>query len=1028
MSQIKNYKDKTYWRSLDEKMGSDDIKSFLVKEFPEGTVELAQTMTRKKFLTLMGASMAMAGLVGCRKPVQKLIPYVDAPEDVIPGIPNYYSTTIPIGLNAYGAIVESHVGRPTHIEGNKDHPQSKGSVNSFMQASILDLYDPDRLKEPLLLNQTSSFKELSNSIKSIDRDKGKTAFITKTINSPSTIELINKLKGSFANSEWVSFDLDSKENQISGLKELTSKEIVPFYRFDKANVILSIESDFLGADQTSVHNQKTFSKSRRVKTNSDSMNRLYCIESNLTSTGMMADHRFKINPNLVHNFLAELNNELIKLGLYNLQNIDITNSSFDDKYKKVIKVLASDLIKNKSKSVITIGDYLPDHAHSLVYILNQELGNNNNTVKYASVQESLKPELKSTLKLIDKINNKEIDNLFILDMDFVHLFSHMLKDQLSNLVSNIYYLGTHKDLTSDQSTWSIPISHYLESWGDARSIDGTVSIIQPLIRPLYNSISINEFLSVMLGESKTDYKILKDSKIWKSKNKSDFNKVIHDGLLKTSALSNVINVKKINVKSHKQIFSQINQNLTKNTPKEFTARFSLSSQVYDGRYMNNFWLREAPDAVSKISWENVALISIQTAKDNNLSNSDVVEISVTNNGNISSIEAPIWILPGLPDNTVILEVGYGRIMEREVDRTYIDEGVLGYNALNIKNPNSYFSSIRLTKTGKKHPVACVQDHHGLDIEGLAGDEVEKRLPEIIRESTIEEYKKDDDFVDYYDKKWHIPKKNEDIPSMYPTHDYSKGHQWGMSIDLNVCSGCNACAIACQSENNIPVVGKEQVMAGREMSWVRMDRYFKGDAENPEFALQPVSCLHCENAPCEQVCPVAATVHDENGLNGMAYNRCIGTRYCANNCPYKVRRFNFYNYTVDTPDVVQMAANPDVTVRFRGVMEKCTYCVQRIHAAEIKAKLEDRELTDSDINVACQSACAMDAVKFGDINNPESEVSKAKALSHDYSLLKMLNTKPRTTYLAKFRNPHPDLVVADKTKHNHDHGHDSHGHH
>ena len=452
------------------------------------------------------------------------------------------------------------------------------------------------------------------------------------------------------------------------------------------------------------------------------------------------------------------------------------------------------------------------------------------------------------------------------------------------------------------------------------------------------------------------------------------------------------------------------------------ARFTLSSQVHDGRYMNNFWLREVPDAVTKVSWENVALVSIQTAKDKKLSNSDVVKIEAVVDGESQSIEAPVWILPGIPNNTVILELGYGREIIREVDRTYIDEGVLGYNALNIKKNGSYFTEVRLSRINRTHPVACVQDHHGLDLEGLAGGEVENRLPEIIRESTLENFKKDDDFVDDYDKKWHIPKKNEDIPSMYPSYDYSKGPQWGMSIDLNVCSGCNACAIACQSENNIPVVGKQQVMDGREMSWIRMDRYFKGDVENPEFALQPVACLHCENAPCEQVCPVAATTHDENGLNGMAYNRCIGTRYCANNCPYKVRRFNFYNYTVDTPDVVQMAANPDVTVRFRGVMEKCTYCVQRIHAAEIKAKVEDRDLKDSDINVACQSACAMDAIKFGDITDPNSEVSKAKALSHDYSLLKMLNTKPRTTYLAKFRNPHPDLVEHNEVDHHKGVGH------
>ena len=374
------------------------------------------------------------------------------------------------------------------------------------------------------------------------------------------------------------------------------------------------------------------------------------------------------------------------------------------------------------------------------------------------------------------------------------------------------------------------------------------------------------------------------------------------------------------------------------------------------------------------------------------------------------------MLPGLPDDTIILELGYGRELIKSSDRNYIDEDILGVNVLPIKEIGAYYSNnILLSKTQKIHKVACTQDHHGLDLEKLAADEIEGRLPEIIRESNIEDYRSNDDFVLDYDRKKHLPDNDSDLPSMYPSHDYSEGPQWGMNIDLNVCSACNACSVACQSENNIPVVGKQQVMDGREMSWIRMDRYFKGDVENPEFALQPVACVHCENAPCEQVCPVAATTHDKEGLNGMTYNRCIGTRYCANNCPYKVRRFNFYNYTYDTPEVVQMGNNPDVSIRFRGVMEKCTFCVQRISEAKITAKNEKRDLVDGDVKVACQSACPMDAITFGDIIDKNSEVSKAKSLSHDYSLLKELNTKPRTTYLAKFRNPHPDLVEHNDKK-------------
>ena len=1017
MPQIKKNKiEKTYWRSLQDKMDSKELESFIVNEFPKGTVEVSETMTRKKFLSLMGASMAMAGLVGCRKPVQKILPYVNAPEDIVPGIPNYYATTMSMGLNSFGIIVESHEGRPTHIEGNPNHASSKGSINSYVQASILDLYDPDRVETPMYNSESSNLTNFKNELSSSPQDDTSIAVLSGSFNSPTTRRLYDKFRKKFPTSTWATFDLKSQENQISGLNEVVKEDLLPIYHFNKSNVILSIESDFLGNHDNSIHNQKTFSESRRVKTKEDKMNRLYCVESILTNTGMMADHRYKIKPNQAYSFLAELNNSLSQKGLYKLKKINIKKSIFDKKYQKFIKVLAKDLIKNKSKSIIAIGDELPRELHSLAFIMNQELNNNNTTITYHSTNDFLKPSLASTKELIKKINSGNLDSLYILDIDFVHLFSHLLTDKITNLVTNIYYLGSHRDLTSKISRWMIPKSHYLEAWGDATSIDGTMSIVQPLISPLYKSISTNEFISLLLGDDVSDYDLLKETEIWSSKSSSVFKKTIHDGYLKSKASSNIVNIQKISIKSQQNIYSKIENYLSNEKTGNLIARFTISNQVYDGRYTNNYWLREAPDSITKISWENVALISIKTAKDNNLKNSNVIKLKSKIDMKEFEIEAPVWILPGIPNDTIILEMGYGRELERDVDRNYIDEDVLGVNVLPIKEIGNYYSTnITLSKTQETHKIACTQDHHGLDFEKLAADEIEGRLPEIIRESNIEDYRLNDDFVLDYDRKKHIPDNDSDLPSMYPSHDYSEGPQWGMNIDLNVCSGCNACSIACQSENNIPVVGKQQVMDGREMSWIRMDRYFKGDIENPEFALQPVACLHCENAPCEQVCPVAATTHDKEGLNGMTYNRCIGTRYCANNCPYKVRRFNFYNYTYDTPDVVQMANNPDVSIRFRGVMEKCTFCVQRISEAKITAKNEKRDLIDGDVKVACQTACAMDAITFGDIIDKNSEVSQAKSLSHDYTLLKELNTKPRTTYLAKFRNPHPDLVEDNNKK-------------
>ena len=1008
MSQIKE-SNKTYWKSIEDKNNSDQIKSLIENEFPEGTVELAETITRKKFLSLMGASMAMAGLVGCRKPVQKILPYIQAPEEIIPGIPNYYATTMPFGMNSFGVVVESHEGRPTHIEGNNLHSSSKGAVNSFIQASILDLYDPDRMKKTLNSSGSSSLDNFKTYVKEVSgifkENKGEgLAVISSSFRSNTTKKLYNKFNSNYPKSKWIAFDLVSNENQIKGLEDIMGEKVLPIYHFDKVDIVLSLESDFIGSDLNSIHNQKTFSEKRRVKNKNDKMNRLYAVESNLSTTGMMADHRFKIKPSEIYNFVAELNNMLLNYGLSGLKKIN--SNKMDSKSKKFISVLAQDLIKNKSKSIITVGEDLDSSIHSLVYFINESLSKNNN-ITYHSVADGVSSDSKSMINLIDSIKSNEIDTLLVFDLDFYHLFSHYFDKEISSLV-NIVYLGSHNDMTAANAYWSIPKSHYLESWGDAISIDGTLSIIQPLIAPLYDSISINEMISLFINEDKTDYDILREnwqSDILKTNFSSKWRRAIHDGYLEGTENSNIVSAKK-NI--FKNLYNRFNKNIGNLKEEEIEIRFCSSNQIHDGRYINNYWLREVSDPITKVSWENVALISYSMAEKYHIKNSDIITINYNN----QSLDIAAWTLPGLPDNTIILEMGYGREINREVDRNYIDEDVLGVNVLPLKDTfKNFVVGGSLKKTERTQIVACTQDHHGLDLEKLAGGEVENRLPEIIRESNIEDFKKNDDFVLDYDRKWHLPDEDKDMPSMYPAHDYSEGPQWGMSIDLNVCSGCNACAIACQSENNIPVVGKEQVYKGREMSWIRMDRYFKGDVDNPEFALQPVACVHCENAPCEQVCPVAATVHDEEGLNGMTYNRCIGTRYCANNCPYKVRRFNFYNYTYDTPEVVQMSHNPDVTVRFRGVMEKCSYCVQRISEAKITAKNEKRALIDGDVKVACQSSCGMGAIEFGDITDSNSRVSKAKALSHDYSLLRMLNTKPRTTYLAKFRNPHPDLVEA-----------------
>ncbi|MBD3224777.1 MAG: 4Fe-4S dicluster domain-containing protein [Caldithrix sp.] len=992
MSMKKELKGKDYWRSLDQLAETDEFKSFLNREFPENASEMTNPVSRRKFLSLMGASIAFAGLAGCRKPVEKIVPYVNAPENIKPGIANYYATSMPFGLDAQGLLVESHEGRPTKVEGNDKHPWTNGKSNAWIQASILGLYDPDRSKAVLqdgVEKQWEDFVEHWRQIYFKFREtKGQgLVVLSESFASPTLFRLYEAFKKQFPAAQWYAYDPISDENIYEGIRLATGSNYHPIYEYDKANVILSLGADFLLTETGSVRANQGFTAARKVESSNDTMNRLYVVENSFTITGGMADHRMRLENRYIPDVLVALTQRLKKSGLK-------VDSMLVPPYSPVIQVdeqwlnaVADDLMKNKRQSIILAGRNQPSWVHALTLALNQALGNLDKTIVLKPIKDTLIGDHQQLKTLVQTMHNGQVDTLFILGGNPVYnspvdlSFSSALKN-----VRKAIHLSTHVDETSKQVQWHIPLTHYLENWSDTRSMDGTMSVTQPLIAPLFGAHSLPEVLELMTtGNNKRGYEVVRET--WKSRTglndfEKKWNRILHDGLLTNSAVA------KAKVSIDKDSLSAYLKNITHSEDlpdiDNMEVDFAVSPAVYDGRYANNGWLQEMPDPVTKMAWDNAILLSPKAAEALGVVSQDVVKLTYKK----QTLEMPVLIMPGQADYSVVVPLGYGRNAAGR-----IGDGV-GVNTYLLRHSDGPYTDMGLTieKTTKTYTLANTQDHWSMEDRPL------------VREATLEEFKKHPKFA--AEMVEHPPLK-----SLWEEHSYDEGYQWGMTIDLNACTGCNACVIACQSENNIPIVGKEQVAKGREMHWIRLDRYFSGDIDDPEMVYQPVACQHCENAPCEQVCPVAATVHDEEGLNVMTYNRCIGTRYCSNNCPYKVRRFNFFNYTNDMSEVIQMAQNPDVTVRSRGVMEKCTFCVQRISEAKIRAKNEERKVRDGEIVTACQQACPANAIAFGDINDSESVVSKMKNLDRNYTMLAELNVQTRNTFLAKLRNPNPELEKA-----------------
>jgi molybdopterin-containing oxidoreductase family iron-sulfur binding subunit len=997
---------KTYWRSLQDLSRNEEYQNYINREFPEDAGELKDGYSRRNFLQIMGASVALAGMAACRKPVQKLLPYHEQPEEMVPGNPLTYASSIPFQDAGMGILVTTNEGRPTKIEGNPSHPGSRGASNVFHQASILDLYDVNRSHNPREDGNSSSWDDfVSFAGEHFSDTSRRIAFISEASGSPSFNRMKTRLLEKFPNARWATWEAYGPQNVLKGTEQAFGQKLRPVYKFGQAKVVISLDYDFMNLAPNNVASNMDYADARRVSSVDAEMNRLYVVQNNLSVTGSNADHRLRIKAGDMPHFVAALASELSG----RVSGLDAF-SGVDNKFSQHswISVLAQELLDNRGNAIIAAGeDYAPE-IHASIAAINLALENAGSTVHYTEVpyhDDSYNPE--AIAEVARGLRNGEFDTLVMVGGNPAYDAPADLnmEEAIAGAETSIH-LSQHFDETSKLVNWHVNRAHFLEFWGDVASYEGVLSVVQPTIRPLYGAKSEIEFLyAIAEGSSAEGYDIVRET--WSPVLGDSFNRrwneVLHEGLLEDSSF----NVAGVQLSSgFGSAVSSYLSGLSTSSEGDIELVIKPDHKVFDGRFANNGWLQEFPDPVTKITWDNVAMLNPATAERLGVSATAFGDTSyelleITANG--TSFRLPAWILPGLADNSITMTTGYGRTA---IGNVADDVGHNNYVARTTGNMMVHHA-VSVSRTGESYPIACTQNHHQMEDRPL------------VREATLEEYRQDPKFaaeavyVPGMDKETGVPKQLFNA-QMFP--DYEP--QWGMAIDLNACTGCGVCTIACQAENNIPVIGKREVERNREMHWIRVDRYFEGDTDDPKVVHQPIPCMHCEQAPCEMVCPVAATVHSDDGLNQMVYNQCIGTRYCSNNCPFKVRRFNFFNYAKnwleidEDPDVIQMAMNPDVSVRFRGVMEKCTYCIQRINRGKIETKNEtgySRKPADGRVKTACQQACPTQAITFGDLTDEESVVVKTKRNDRNYLLLEEYNIRPRTSHLAKIRNPNSELA-------------------
>jgi len=1003
---------KPIWRSLESK---DQPAVEGAPEFETPPKEVTGVLSRRGFLGAGAASAALLGEGCIRRPVEHILPYTKAPEYVIPGIANHYATQLDVRGEAFGVLVESHEGRPTKIEGNPDHPTSIGAASIGAQAQIMDLYDDDRSKSAVQDGERVAVEDfdaaLIAAVRAAQGDGGaRLRLLLSPTASPTVLRLRKAIRDRLPHVMIHTWAPISESNAREGARIGFGSPMTPIVDYRLAKTIVSIDCDFLQTEQGSVRAAKYFAAGRVLAAPEDakSMSRLWAVDSTYSLTGANADHRLRVPASWMEGILRALAGALVAEGVdlgecRALVAKDETTLAAE----KWVKTAAKELVANKGQGAIVVGRNQPPHLHALAIVLNDALGNVGKTIGYAPASDSLQPpDLGADLKtLATDMAGGKVDTLLILgcnpiydgpgDVDFAAALEK---------VKTSIHLGLHRDETGVKCSWHVPMAHDLESWGDARALDGSYGIRQPLIAPLFGGRSAIELLSVIAGEPAKPYDVVQKTFQASATMPATWNiawaEALRRGVVKQS--STVLNGVRPNVADVAAALGKAKPAAAA-TAENLEVNFVPCAKMHDGRHANNPWMQELPDPLTKVVWDNAALVSIATARALGVSSGDVVSIS---REGAKSIDVAVWVMPGQPDHAITISLGWGRTSVGRYGNGR------GFNAAPLRTSNAlgFATGVKVAKKSERYDLVSTQMQSEMEGRPVALD------------ATVAEYLDNPQFAKYRSP---MPRP---LP-LWQRVDYN-GRKWGMTIDLNACTGCNACVVACIAENNIAMVGKEQVYRGRHMQWLRVDRYYVGEAENePEIAFQPVMCVQCEEAPCENVCPVNATTHSEEGLNDMAYNRCIGTRYCANNCPYKVRRFNYLNwwgrapYDVtslygDIPETQKMAFNPNVTVRMRGVMEKCTYCVQRIEEAKIAARrggmvTGQEHLRDGSILTACQQTCPSDAIRFGDLNDPSSKVSELQKSDRGYALLAVIGTHPRTMHLGKIRNPSSEMPAAPK---------------
>ena len=968
---------RTYWSSLDEVARSPEFERWAAAEFPSAWEESkASDVRRREFLKLMGASMGLAGLSSAcvRQPDEVIVPYVKQPEELVPGNPVFYASAFEQQGYGVGVLVETHMYRPTHVKGNADHPYSLGGLDVPTQASVLEVWDPDRSRAVEERGKTAGWAQFEDAVQQTmirlrARDGAGLRILSEPTSSTLFAAQIDALLEAHPRAKWHQYAPWSRWNMYAGAKKAWGRELEVTYELARADVVLAVDADFMGSMPGSIRHQHDFMGRRSQVDRTDDWGRLYVAEAMPTTGGSAADHRIRLAPSRAGALLAAVAREL---GM----SVSAGDSGVPS---DVIRQLAADLRRGADASVVIVGDGQPADVHALAHAINDELGSVGTVVRLTEpvLHRPVDP-VASIKELVDDLEAGEVEMLVVLggnpvfdapaDVGFLEAYQK---------AGVRIHVGHHFDETSVWSHWHVPHSHYLEMWSDVRAPDGTVSVVQPTMRPLHGSKSFHEVLNLMNDDGHgSDYDRVRahlKSMLDTDNFERAWRKALHDGVVEGTARTPVKPALQSEATAIPRVAGM----------DGIEVQFAPDPNLFDGRWANNGWLMELPRPVTKLTWDNAVFVSPATAQALGVEREQLVDVI----SGERRVRGPIWIVPGHADDVVTLHLGWGHERGGRIAK---DAGFDVYPLRTSKGMS--MTAARIEPLKEQYPLACTQDHFRMEERAL------------VREATLAEYAANPKFARA--REAHMPKLTLWEPYQY------KGYKWGMAINLSSCTGCNACVVACQSENNIAVVGKDEVLLGREMHWIRLDRYYEGDLDEPRIVNQPVTCMMCENAPCETVCPVNATVHGPQGLNQMIYNRCVGTRYCSNNCPYKVRRFNFYLYTDWYTETLKAQRNPDVTPRSRGVMEKCTYCVQRINKARIESTVDGEERLGTDVvQTACQEACPSGAIVFGDLNDANSRIAKLADLDVTYTLLDELNTKPRTKYLARLTNPNPNLRPA-----------------